>query len=929
MNIYELFISILHMGATASIIILAVLFVRVLMRRFPKKYAYLLWIIVGIRLVCPVALSSPVSLFNLKPLTDSRSVQWTEVPVPGQQTNTKTAKTEHPAADVTKNTDPTKNADPVRQDTNHRASAVQDQTASKRTTSDTSITDSNPVKTAPADDKSLPHPVMQALSLLWLAGVMAFLLWNIALTFRMRRRLNRAVLYRDNIYECDNIPSPFVMGLLRPRIYIPFRLGSTEREYILAHEQYHIRRKDYLIKAVAFLLVILYWFHPLVWIAYICMVRDMEMSCDEYVLTASDTDLRRNYSQSLLSFATNQRHLSVGLLSFGETNTRRRVKHILQFRKKGKWVSIVALVLVAGAALVCLTNGVSSSKRTTTDHDTRKIIGTCTIHNYETRLLMDRGNLIKDSASSYNQLYEGRFVLATYRDGKKYDEIEIKAKNTEPVMHFPASISLHARDYDGDRAADDFAIGQPLDNSAMTYQFFTVEENGSILPFTVSEDPINYVIATKDQYSPSFEVSNDVILYTMYDPETGKTEKRDMNLSKIIDVKKSEETESSLVRKMQTAITAVMPQKVIDEIKNKRWKNTAGTYSVANTEDFDATLRLDFTFEQNVLTDYTSKEYGFVDRMPEERITKSQAFTLVRKFARNFLDRNLETSELYTPEKIPPRYDSEDYLVIKDTKGGTYAVQLNHNMVVLFTQAQMVYSGEGEQEDTDKVRIGYWSPSSSETGVQYTTPGGATQKKLQQLCSGLDAGANMSKSTEKRWKKDREAGCQIQYRGNTWDVYQNGCIHFLYGADAEQVSYITVLYMPELTREILRYCRESLQYEPIPPSRIKQLTSATLSYRDTEKHSMTEQTITDKNTLSTLETILSEATYLRGGSACPFGDAVLTLRLKDGGELKLTWACDDCRIFRINGVYYKYIDEFLSTSPDGIRAFFDKIPMGK
>lgn len=133
------------------------------------------------------------------------------------------------------------------------------------------------------------------LSLLWLAGIVVFFFWNVYQTLRMRSQLAKAVHYRDHIYECDNIPSPFVMGLFRPRIYIPFRLGDTERDYILAHEQYHIRRKDYLIKAVAFFLVIVYWFHPLVWISYFCMVRDMEMSCDEYVLAASDIETRRNY----------------------------------------------------------------------------------------------------------------------------------------------------------------------------------------------------------------------------------------------------------------------------------------------------------------------------------------------------------------------------------------------------------------------------------------------------------------------------------------------------------------------------------------------------------------------------------------------------------------------------------------------------------
>lgn len=644
MSIYELFIQILRMGATASIVILAVFLVRALMRRFPKKYAYLLWIIVGIRLVCPTALSSPVSLFNLKPLADSRHAAEPYVSSQYQPAksadNTNNHMTMEASEQGKNHTEKNNGAD--QPDNNRQSSTVRSSSDSEKTQNTSSLTKTADTLTGTAriSSETVTYQVLHTLSLIWLTGVIALLLWNVYLTIRMKRQLSKAVLYRDHIYECDNIPSPFVMRLLRPRIYIPFRLSDTEREYILAHEQYHIRRKDYLIKAAAFFIVILYWFHPLVWISYFCMVRDMEMSCDEYVLTASDTEIRQHYSQSLLAFATNQRHFSMGLLSFGETDTRRRVKHILKFRKKRKWMGIIAVLLVAGAALVCLTNGKSSTKR--------------------------------------------------------------------------------------------------------------------------------------------------------------------------IDPKKSPDAEASLVRKMKTAVTTVMPKKVTDEIKNKQWKKTGtDTYSVANTEDFDSTLRLDFTFKENVLTYYTSKEYGFVDDMPKEKITKKQAIVLLQKFAENFLDRKLDKTEFHVAKTTPPRYDNKDYLTVEDTQGGFYVVQLSHNMVVLFTQTEIVYVGEDE---------------------------------------------------------------------------------------------------------------------PVTPSEIRQIISAKLSYRGKTENDSVTQTITNQNTLDTLEQILSEATEFRGGITCPFGDAVLTLYLAGGKEMELTWACDGCRIFRLNGVYYGYIDEFLSTSPDGIRGFFDKIP---
>ncbi len=199
-------------------------------------------------------------------------------------------------------------------------------------------------------------PLIQYGTVVWLAGIAGFLLWNLSITFQMKRRLEKSVRYQENIYECDNIPSPFVMGILHPRIYIPFRLGEEEREYILKHEQYHIKRKDYIVKSVAFLLACIYWFHPLVWLSYFLMARDMEMSCDEYVLQNVSADIRTDYSKSLLAFAANQREIAAGWLAFGETDTRKRVKNVLYFKKHGKWISVVEILLLVITGSVCLTN---------------------------------------------------------------------------------------------------------------------------------------------------------------------------------------------------------------------------------------------------------------------------------------------------------------------------------------------------------------------------------------------------------------------------------------------------------------------------------------------------------------------------------------------------------------------------------------------
>lgn len=286
MKVLEIvFEKILQMGVEAAFVIAAVLLIRMLMKRFPRKYAYLLWLIVGIRLVCPVALSSSLSLFNLQFILGQDYL------TAGQQTEYDTGFAVF-GEDKTAHAEPEKNVlEPAADTGNHTMD-----TGNVKNPAESSVA-------APSVSR------MEVLAVVWLVGMMLLLSWNLYLTVRMRHKLQKAVLYQDNIYECDGIAAPFVLGLFCPRIYMPFRLSEEEREYILRHERYHIRRRDPVIKAAAFLILSVYWFHPLVWISWLCMTRDMEMSCDEYVLGSMDRDIRAQYSQSLLAFALNRRHL--------------------------------------------------------------------------------------------------------------------------------------------------------------------------------------------------------------------------------------------------------------------------------------------------------------------------------------------------------------------------------------------------------------------------------------------------------------------------------------------------------------------------------------------------------------------------------------------------------------------------------------------
>lgn len=344
MNLYNIFMKILNMSMMASFVIAAVLLVRILMRRFPKKYSFLLWLAVAVRLVCPVALSSPFSIFNLDHanVTDrymaEAGIGADAMKQESYESRSKSAAGQsgkYSFMEVDGQSEEQQNASPTGQQERLKPESDAEKEAADTVWGDNAL---------------------HVAAVVWLIGIGVILLWNICLVIRMKRHLQKAVKYRDNIYECDNIASPFVMGLVRPRIYIPFRLMARERAYILMHEQYHIKRRDYITKVLAFLIAAVHWFNPLVWGAYLCMARDMEMSCDEHVLGKMGTDIKKDYSKSLLSFAANQRQFSAGMLAFGETGTRRRVKNILSFKKKGKWIGMLGIAIVVIVSVVCLTN---------------------------------------------------------------------------------------------------------------------------------------------------------------------------------------------------------------------------------------------------------------------------------------------------------------------------------------------------------------------------------------------------------------------------------------------------------------------------------------------------------------------------------------------------------------------------------------------
>lgn len=385
----NIFTYLFNNGLRVSVVILIVFVVRLFFRNVPKKYSYILWMIVGIYLLCPVRVSSPISIYNLVNNTSDMAAKNYFLSANTNFWGNKTEKIKNNNSDgessirtdkksniesnnnnaeksnLKNEKDDAEKSSLKSEENNNKKSNLKNNEGSKGGNSLVFlniINISNRQNITAGNNFITWGFMLTAVSYIWLFGCIFMLAWNMFWFWRIKKNISMAIRWKDNIYECDNISTPFVLGIVKAKIYIPFHLGEKEREYILLHEYYHIQRKDQLIKLCAYLLCIIYWFHPLVWISYFAMIRDMEMSCDEYVLKHSANDIRADYSTLLLDFATKTQAFSAGLLAFGESDTRRRVKNIMKFTTRKKWVGIVAAVVIIITGISCLTNAVNNTE---------------------------------------------------------------------------------------------------------------------------------------------------------------------------------------------------------------------------------------------------------------------------------------------------------------------------------------------------------------------------------------------------------------------------------------------------------------------------------------------------------------------------------------------------------------------------------------
>ena len=307
----ELFLKIVNMSISASWVVVAVLALRFCLKKAPKWVNVLLWGIVAARMVFPFSIESVLSLI---PSAETISPTIMMEQSPSVQTGV-------PAL-------------------NHVINPV--------------ISGSfTPALGASANPLQIWIPVLAGI---WLFGIAALFLYSAVSYCRLRRKVCEAVILRDNIYQSENVCSPFVLGIIRPKIYLPYHMDSREVGHVIAHEQTHIRRKDHWWKPLGFLLLTIHWFNPLMWLSYVLLCRDIELACDEKVIGKMGNAQRADYTQALVACSVDRRLIAACPLAFGEIGVKERVKSVMNYKKPAFWIVLASVIVCAVIAVCFLTN---------------------------------------------------------------------------------------------------------------------------------------------------------------------------------------------------------------------------------------------------------------------------------------------------------------------------------------------------------------------------------------------------------------------------------------------------------------------------------------------------------------------------------------------------------------------------------------------
>lgn len=448
------FIKLLNMSITASWLVLAVILLRFLLKKTPKWIMGVLWGFVAIRLICPFSLKS---IFSLVPSVE---------PIPQNII-------------VSKNPAVNSGLPIINQVVNPILSG----------------------SLAPnVGDSVNPMQIIALVaSVIWIIGIIAMLLYTLVSYIRICRKVREAVPFKDNVWICDHVSTPFILGMIRPRIYLPSAMNVEDVEYVISHEKAHLKRKDHIWKPFGFLLLSVYWFNPILWVAYNLLCKDIELACDEKVIRQFGTEIKKPYTQALINCSVPRKMISACPLAFGEVGIKERVKGVLNYKKHAFWVIIVAVIVCAITAVCLLTDPISkNAKLNGSNYSIIKYFNTDVI-------TLDKANRLSD-----NELFavDEDFNLYYYNDDWNYRgtlKIQSDTKELEKLLKQEFPLYYQAIGFDKIYTASD---NTDSDNYA---DVLAVMNNGDIIHAYISyhqnSQKWKTVSIAKLKYDSGFEIN--------------------------------------------------------------------------------------------------------------------------------------------------------------------------------------------------------------------------------------------------------------------------------------------------------------------------------------------------------------------------------------------------------------------------------------
>ena len=383
------FLKLLNMGLTASWLVLAVLLLRILLKKAPKWTHCLLWAIVAVRLVLPVTFESSLSL-----------VPSGEV-IPADIAVTQTPAIHSGITSLNSVVNPAITQQVIRQ----------------------------------ADPQTNPMEfVFTAAAVLWAVGVVVMLIYSGVSYLLLRRRVRVSVETQPGVYLCDEVDAAFILGVFRPKIYVSSSLGSEHLSHVLAHEYAHLSRRDHIWKPLAFLLLSIYWFNPLLWLAYILLCRDIESACDEKVVSKLDSKGIVAYSEALLVGSTHRKMVMVCPVAFGEVSAKERIRGVLSYKKPAFWVVMAASLACLVTAVCFLTNPIPCAHAY---EQTETVPATCAQRGMQTLCCQKCGYTCAEPLHMTAHTYDGGVVTVApnclHTGTRLYTCIDCGAEKTEEL----------------------------------------------------------------------------------------------------------------------------------------------------------------------------------------------------------------------------------------------------------------------------------------------------------------------------------------------------------------------------------------------------------------------------------------------------------------------------------------------------------------